>query len=291
MLAGLKARLPLALRRRLEALLERAAVPRYKWRGRIPWTPGYVAYREALVRRAFGDAALMQAFADGAALPAGHGTHCDERVVEYPWIMARLPQAGADLLDAGSALNFGYLLDTPPLRASRVTIFTLAPEGELRRPNLTYLYGDLRRSGLADNSFDLIVSISTLEHVGMDNTRLYTGDAALKESRPDDYLAVVTEFKRLLRPGGRALVTVPYGRYQDLGWLQQFEADMLQKVIDGFGGSAATVTYYRYGAGGWQVAAAGECAGDTYFDVHREREFEADYLAAARAVACLELVK
>jgi SAM-dependent methyltransferase len=283
--------LPLTLRRSLGTLLERAALPLYMWRGRIPWTPGYIAHREALVRRTFGDAVLMRAFADGAALPVGHGTHCDERVVEYPWIMARLPQAGVDLLDGGSALNFGYLLDTPPLCASRVTIFTLAPEGELRRPNLTYLYGDLRRSDLADSSFDLIVSISTLEHVGMDNTRLYTSDAALKESRHDDYIAVVAEFRRLLRPGGRVLVTVPYGRYQDLGWLQQFDADMLQRVIDGFGGSAATVMYYRYGATGWQIADAETCAGDIYFDVYQRSELEADYLAAARAVACLELVK
>lgn len=291
MVARLKTLLPLPLRRRLGTLLEWLALPDYKRRGRIPWTPGYVAYREALVRATFGDAALMGAFADGAALPVGHGTHCDERVVEYPWIMARLPQTGGEVLDAGSALNFGYILDTPPLRDCRVTIFTLAPEGELRRPNLTYLYGDLRRSGLPDGRYDMIVSISTLEHVGMDNTRLYTGDAALKESRPDDYIAVIAEFKRLLRPGGRALVTVPYGRYQDLGWLQQFDADMVQRMMDTFGGSSAAVTYYRYSAGGWQTVAAEACAGDTYFDAHRQTEFEADYLAAARAVACLELVK
>jgi len=287
---GLASILPLGSRRRLGALLERLALPGYYRRGRIPWTPGYVAHREALVRRVFRDVALMRAFAGGAALPAGYGARCDERVVEYPWVMAHLPQTGAELLDAGSALNFGYLLDAPPLRASRVTIFTLAPEGEYRRPNTRYLYGDLRRSGLPDGGFDIIVSISTLEHVGMDNTRLYTGDAAKNESRPDDYIAVVSEFNRLLRPGGRALITVPYGRYQDLGWLQQFDAGMVTRMTDAFGGTA-TVTYYRYGAGGWQTAAAADCAADSYFDVHRGGDFEPDYNAAARAVACLELVK
>jgi SAM-dependent methyltransferase len=288
---GLASLLPLAMRRSLGTLLERLALPRYHRRGRIPWTPGYVAHREALVRGIFRDAALMRAFADGAALPAGHGTRCDERVVEYPWVMARLPETGADLLDAGSALNFGYILDTPPLNASRVTIFTLAPEGEFRRPGVKYLYGDLRRSGLPESGFDVIVSISTLEHVGMDNTRLYTGDAALNESRPDDYVAVVSEFRRLLRPGGRALITVPYGQYQNLDWLQQFDASMVARMIVAFGGSSSRVTYYRYGADGWQTASAAECAGDTYFDVHRGYDFEPDHLAAARAVACLELVK
>lgn len=291
MIARLKTLLPLALHYRLGMLLERLALPRYKRRGRIPWTPGYIAHREALVRATFRDAGLMQTFADGAALPADYGAHCDERVVEYPWVMARLPETGGDLLDAGSALNFGYLLDTPPLDACRVTIFTLAPEGELRRSNLSYLYGDLRRSGLSSGSYDLIVSISTLEHVGMDNTRLYTGDAALNESRPDDYLAVVAEFKRLLRPGGRALITVPYGKYQDLGWLQQFDAGMVRRVADNFGGSSAAATYFRCGTGGWQTATAEACVGDTYFEVHRQTEFTADYQAAARAVACLELVK
>jgi hypothetical protein len=131
---GLASWLPLSLRRSLGTLLERLALGRYYRGGRIPWTPGYVAHREALVRGIFRDAALMRAFAEGTALPAGHGLRCDERVVEYPWIVARLPETGADLLDAGSALNFGYVLDLPPLRASRITISTLAPEENCADP-------------------------------------------------------------------------------------------------------------------------------------------------------------
>ncbi len=125
----------------------------------------------------------------------------------------------------------------------------------------------------------------------MNNTFLYSKDSHFNEFRPDDYQDVVREFKRLLKPGGRLFITVPYGRYENLGWLQQFDHQKIDTVLEVFGGSASSVAYYRYFADGWQVTDADTCADCSYFDIYSRSDYEPDYVAAARSVACIEMVK
>src|SRR3989339_1099649 len=48
---------------------------------------------------------------EDSILGAGYGIRLDERIVEYPWLFSRLPAARGNLLDAGSALNYKYLLN------------------------------------------------------------------------------------------------------------------------------------------------------------------------------------
>jgi hypothetical protein len=60
--------------------------------------------------------------------------------------------------------------------------------------------------------------------------------------------------------GGRLLITVPYGRHENLGWLQQFDCGMVKTVFEIFEASNSEVGYYRYFADGWQVVdAEGGC--------------------------------
>ena len=269
----------------------RLSVLKYRLSGRKPWTMGYSRYREMVIRDVLRDRELLDCFLHNGVLPAHYGYRLDERVVEYPWIFARLGVAGRLLLDAGSTLNFGYILDLPQLTCRSVVIYNLSPEGVVRRGNVSYIYGDLRHTILKDECFDEIVCISTLEHVGMDNTFLYSRDVRFNESKRDEYRDAIREFRRLLKPGGKLFITVPYGRYENLGWLQQFDKKMVEAVLAVFGGSASTVTYYQYFADGWQVAEANVCAESSYFDIHHRSVYEPDYVAAARAVACIEMEK
>jgi len=268
-----------------------ARIRSYLRRGQRPWTAGYGEYRERVVAGILCDQDLMTRFRRNEAMPIDYGRHLDERVVEFPWVLARLEQGGGRLLDAGSALNFLYILNQEALVRKRIVIYTLAPEDVIKGPNISYVYGDLRQTLFHDRAFDEIVCISTLEHIGMDNTRLYSTDAHFEENRPTDYLRAVQEFNRILKPGGRLLVTVPYGRPEYHGWLQQFDRTMVDAVLHTFGGTASAAAYYRYGARGWQISSADGCSDCTYFDIHRRQDYEADYVAAARAVACLEMVK
>lgn len=66
---------------------------------------------------------------------------------------------------------------------------------------------------------------------------------------------------------------------------------MVEAVLDVFGASANTIAYYKYFADGWQVVEADACAECSYFDIHSKPDYGPDYVAAARAVACIEMVK
>ena len=269
----------------------RSRIRKYLASGQKPWTPGYAEYKEKFLGEALRDKDLLASFRRNKTLPAQYGFRLDERVVEYPWILTRLGIAERLLLDAGSALNFPHLLDLPEMKSRSVVIYNLSPESVVKRSNVSYIYGDLRRTILNSEYFDEIVCISTLEHVGMNNTFLYSKDIRFDELRTDDYQDTVKEFKRLLKPGGRLFITVPYGHYENLGWLQQFDRQKVETAVEVFDGSSSSIAYYRYSADGWQIADADACADCSYLDIHHHPNYEPDYVAAARSVACLEMVK
>ena len=123
----------------------------------------------------------------------GYGLKLDERIVEYPWLFSRLPrEEGGWLLDAGSILNYDYILAQEKLRNKKLFISTLAPEARnYCRKGISYVFEDLRDACYRDGGHTsyLIVSLSTLEHVGLDNTLLYTDDPSKKENLRDAYLS------------------------------------------------------------------------------------------------------
>jgi len=276
----------------IKRLINPSDIDRYLKSGCIPWSRGYKQYRYDKLKNIPTDQPLLNLFAQGTPLPDGFGVGIDERVVEYPWLLARMSNTDGLVLDGGSALNYPFLLDAPQLAAKRLVILTLAPESTMaKRQNVSYLFGDLRETLFRDGVFDLIVSVSTLEHVGMDNAKIYSQDDRHNESRPDDYLRVIEEFHRILKPGGRLLLTVPFGIARDQGWLYQFDNHRLQKAINAFGPDLKDVTYFKYSADGWAVSDADACADCEYYDVHTATAPAPDLAAAARAVACLEFIK
>lgn len=264
----------------------------YVLSGKIPWYPGYNEYRIAQIEQALSNRDAMVAFRDFTRLPIGYGNGIDERMVEYPWLLSRIGTSSI-VLDAGGTLNHDWILARPELNRKRVVIYTLAPESYVKHTeNVSYIYGDLRETVLRNDQFDLIACISTLEHVGMDNTVFYSKQVRYAEQRPEDFLQVVDELKRLIKPGGRVLVTVPYGAEQNHGWFQQFTSERVQLLLDRFQPIQTDVRYYAYSSTGWQIATAEECNDAVYFDFHRDgRKRNSDNAAAARAVACIELTK
>jgi SAM-dependent methyltransferase len=271
-----------------------------KWvrSGRVPWSPGYEAARAAFLRRSLADAALMSAFRDGSPLPAGYGFRFDERVVELPWIVSQLAgtAAGAVVLDAGSTLNRAEALEHPALRGRNVLIYGLAAEPRFGAAGtISYVYGDLRKMLLRDGCVDAAACISTLEHIGMDNTRQYAVGSQYAESDRDGWRPAVAELSRVLRPGGLALLTVPFGVARNHGWAQTFDAAGLEAISAALtenGGGTAERRFFRYRATGWEASDEAGCRDAEYFDIHAAGGRPAeDLAAAARAVACLRWVK
>jgi hypothetical protein len=256
----------------------------------IPWSKDYKPFRREHLSAAVNNSALLEAFRYSKKLPENYGRGLDERIVEYPWVLSRVDASAGYLLDAGSTLNYPYLLDLPTVDSKQVVIMTLAPESTYARDNVSYLYGDLRHTILRENAFNWIVCISTLEHVGLDNT-LYTSNEGFNEKNAQDFRTVMTEFRRILAPNGRLLLTVPFGRAQNFGWMQQFDNLGIAEITAAFGSEPLCESYFQYLPTGWVVSDGEACANCEYFDVHSAQKPAPDGAAAARAVACLEFIK
>lgn len=205
-------------------------------------------------------------------LPRGFGRGMSERSVEFPWVAFQRPTGR--VLDAGSALNHRFVLDVLLKRLDELTIVTLAPEGlSFADLGVQYRYEDLRALSFPDDQFDVVVSVSTLEHVGLDNTR-YGASAEGLPGGPEDAIA---ELRRVAAPGGMMLFTVPYGQPTDFGWVSQFDQAGVEGLVAAAGPATATVRIYRYGTKGWHVSSF-EDAADAEFGPH-----------SAQAVACVRL--
>jgi alginate O-acetyltransferase complex protein AlgJ len=262
------------------------------WRKRFPpparpWTPSYATAHEALVGAAIDDPVLRAAIGSGAPLPDGYAAGFDERVVEYPWMFAQ--GLGGRVLDAGSTFNHKHIVERALPLVDELTITTLAPEGHAFVEHaVSYVFADLRALPFRDGWFDTVVSLSTLEHVGMDNTSYGVGDAPA----PDAEAAVAHaahELRRITRPGGRILLSVPYGRREDHGWFRQFDADDLLRLIAAFEASSHTVSLFAHAPSGWQRCSAEAAADLAYRDAQADPTPAPDGAAAARAVACVTI--
>jgi SAM-dependent methyltransferase len=137
----------------------------------------------------------------------------DERVIELPWVLARLRP--------GRALEVGYAFAEPPyvaalLRAGFAEL-TGVDLAEADVPGMTTVRADVRELPFERGSFDLVLCVSTLEHVGADNT----GYGLEAEDDGSSRLTALRELRRVLAADGRLLVTVPCGEPGDYGWFRQ----------------------------------------------------------------------
>ncbi len=162
---------------------------------RRPWRTGYYEYRVQYLSNVINDDGILETFRQGHPLPDGYGFRLDARVVEIPWVVARLAWRTGLLLDAGSSLNHEFVLRAPALANKRIKIVTLAPESRRYwKLAISYVFGDLRDLDFRVGRFDSIACISTIQHVGMNNT-MYTGSADM--AQPADTKAFLLAVKEL----------------------------------------------------------------------------------------------
>lgn len=255
-----------------------------------PWTHAYNALHRAFVTVALDDPKFQRWFRDGEPLPPEYGVGLDERVIEYPWLLAQDPQGR--VLDAGSVLNHAHILERFRPRFDALTIATLVTEDEtFPEQDITYLDADLRDLPFEDDAFDTTVCLSTLEHVGMDNTYYGAGEdvAAVAEDPTTEARRALAELLRVTRRGGKVFVTVPFGVSERLGWLRALDSADLEALLADVPQDQRRVEIFRYLPDGWHRATADEAAGARYRDYTADPSPVGDGAAAARAVACVAI--
>lgn len=161
---------------------------------RRPWRRGFAVYRDAYLRRVLADTKLLEMFRGADLLPDCYGFRLDARLVEIPWALSSLEGDATSFLDAGSSLNHKLVLTSQPLATKKITVLALAPEAECYwYLGISYIFGDLRHLDFRDNWFDAIACISTIEHVGMDNSMYSANEEVAGRSDRMEFLKAIRE--------------------------------------------------------------------------------------------------
>jgi SAM-dependent methyltransferase len=165
------------------------------------------------------------------SLPSDYGKAMPERVVEI--LFAKLSyRIGSNVLDVAHAnamdchLKMLKILPQP----NNITGIDIAkPYYDWSLYYKESVKDDITNTSFEDEVFDLIWCISSMEHFGMDNSS-YTKDYKNVNSNMDKI--AMEEMLRLLKKGGSLLVTVPYGKYEDHGWLRNYDEETWQEVLN-----------------------------------------------------------
>jgi hypothetical protein len=110
----------------------------------------------------------------------------NERAIEIPIIWRHVRQCAGEVLEAGNVLSYYF-------RHRHDVVDKYDPTPGIINEDLEYY--------LSEKRYDLIVSISTLEHIGWD-------EEPKDENKP---LRVLEQLKKNLSPRGRIVFTIPLG--------------------------------------------------------------------------------
>lgn len=205
-------------------------------------------------------------FPASVTLPHPCGLGLPERVVEL--LLARLSYApGARVLDVGYANSMvchRELIRSLPAPHHLTGIDMADPVFDTRGLYQETVRGDICDTEFPDDTFDLVWCISSLEHIGMDNSG-YAGATFAGAPTAERALA---EMLRITRAGGSVLVTVPFGAYENHGWFRNFDEETLDGLFEPVR-LQHTVHELFFGhshVAGWSRADARELAGTGYLD-------------------------
>ena len=127
-------------------------------------------------------------------------TIMNERIAEYPYVFHQIArQPGVQtVLDIGSA--FSLMPVQLATLGYKVTGLDIIDSPDVHHPNFTQVIADLFDHKLPKESFDCVISVSTIEHMGFGAF----GDKVI----PDADVKAFQIVYDLLKPGGVAIITV-----------------------------------------------------------------------------------
>jgi ubiquinone/menaquinone biosynthesis C-methylase UbiE len=160
-----------------------------------------------------------------------------ERLVEYDFVSRNLlsPKKQADILEIGSAgSRLAEAVNEFGRRKLQTFRIDIAQFGcDIRM--------DARMIGFRDEAFDQVICISTIEHVGIGNNGDESGD-----------VKTVKEVLRVLKKGGNAIITVPYGKVNKPTHRVYNRHTLSRLIAVDKGSSVAKKEFYCYDSGKWK---------------------------------------
>jgi len=161
--------------------------------------------------------------------------HFNQRFIEYPWVLQQLgPGRGRILLDVGCS---GTLLDHELLARGFRVVGLDIQDYTLRNSREAFVQANVLHTGLPSETFDVILLVSTIEHIGLDTY----GQDLLDDDA--DFVAM-QELQRLLKPDGVLILTTPYegkGPFRIHRWgnreeflERRYDYERLEKLLEGF---------------------------------------------------------
>lgn len=201
-----------------------------------------------------------------AVVSNGAGVGLPERVVELRHMREIVAQEKtAPTLDVGCAHAMAchrkilYESAVVPV----VGIDLARPGWLVRRTYDNVVKGNVCNMPFPDDHFGVVLCISTLEHIGFDNSGYGIGKP---EGTQEDALR---EMMRVLRPNGRLLVTVPVGASREYPGFRQFDFRGIQNLVGELLGLDANVEVemFRHVPGwGWRSVYPKEITGLDYYE-------------------------
>lgn len=266
----------------------------YLANGQIPWSKGYNEYKISTITKNIEDKNLLHGFKN-KEIPSGYGYRLDERVVEYPWLFSKLPDNEGKLMDAGSTFNFDFIVNQRVLENKNLTILTFAPENNCYyKKRISYVFDDLRNLPFRNELFDVVVSQSTIEHIDMDNS-IYGYSYEHNENQKKksyEYVKAIQEMLRVLKPKGMILLTFPFGKFENHGFFQQFDEEMLDRILKLFSiHGNYEIDFFKYENLGWRFAKKEELRNVFSYNPHNGMGKQDDNAAHCRSIACIKFIK
>jgi hypothetical protein len=203
----------------------------------------------------------------------GFSVVVSEQAVEVPFVMRQIRETDKSILD------FGAFESTVPLQLAalghEVTVWDQRPY-PFRHSRIHVISDDILSDQATQNrAFDVVMSISTVEHIGLGNY----GDI----SDHDGDKRAVSALWRLVRPGGRLIVTVPAGVGSVQRGYRIYDQARLREV---FPFASAMHFFQKQGrAAEWNRVSAEEATSHTYADRYATMPVEAVAIAVCEKAA------
>ncbi|MFB3921484.1 MAG: class I SAM-dependent methyltransferase [Terriglobia bacterium] len=149
---------------------------------------------------------------------------CSERIVEVPFVHRHLPYPFR-----GRLLDVGYLESEIIYEMASLGFDTWGIDirpSAAEYPGVRYVQGDVIRYPFEAKSFDVVIALSTVEHIGL----MAYGNIA---KDPDGDLHALQAINRILKPTGRLLLTVPFGKRGATDWYRVYDQKRLMALLEG----------------------------------------------------------